>query len=77
MKLNVTPDEKPVLSRASSDFNQRHLVGRYAPSPTGRMHAGNIFAALMSWLIVKSQDGEMVLRIEDLDVQRSRQSYAD
>ena len=41
------------------------------------MHAGNIFAALMSWLIVKSQGGEMVLRIEDLDVQRSRQSYAD
>ena len=52
-------------------------VGRFAPSPTGRMHAGNIFAALMSWLIVKSQDGSIVLRIEDLDVERSRSSYAD
>ena len=52
-------------------------VGRFAPSPTGRMHAGNIFAALMSWLIVKSQDGAIVLRIEDLDVERSRSSFAD
>ena len=52
-------------------------VGRFAPSPTGRMHAGNIFAALMSWLIVKSQDGAIILRIEDLDVERSRSSYAD
>jgi len=41
------------------------------------MHAGNIFSALMSWLIVKSQGGRMVLRIEDLDRERSRSSYAD
>ena len=41
------------------------------------MHAGNIFAALMSWLIVKSQGGRMVLRIEDLDRDRSRNEYAD
>ena len=53
------------------------LVGRFAPSPTGRMHAGNIFAALMCWLIVKSRGGQVVLRIEDLDVQRSKQAFAD
>lgn len=41
------------------------------------MHAGNIFAAIMSWLIVKSQGGHIVLRIEDLDRERSRASYAD
>ena len=52
-------------------------VGRFAPSPTGRMHAGKIFAALMSWLVVKSQNGKMVLRIEDLDVERSKQAWAD
>ena len=52
-------------------------VGRFAPSPTGRMHAGNVFAALMSWLVVKSRGGSMVLRIEDLDVERSRQAFAD
>ena len=53
------------------------VVGRFAPSPTGRMHAGNIFAALMSWLVVKAQGGRIVLRIEDLDRERSKSSYAD
>lgn len=51
-------------------------VGRFAPSPTGRMHLGNVFAALMSWLSVKSRGGEWVLRIEDLDPHRSRIDYA-
>lgn len=53
------------------------IVGRFAPSPTGRMHAGNIFAALMQWLIVRKLGGRIVLRIEDLDVERSRASFAD
>lgn len=50
--------------------------GRYAPSPTGRMHTGNIYAALMSWLSVKAKGGKWILRIEDLDPQRSRREYA-
>ena len=50
--------------------------GRFAPSPTGRMHLGNVFCALLSWLSAKSQGGEWVLRIEDLDPQRSRREYA-
>ncbi len=53
------------------------VVGRFAPSPTGRMHAGNIYAALLSWLIVRSQKGSIVLRIEDLDRERSRPAYAN
>ena len=53
------------------------VVGRLAPSPTGRMHAGNIFAALVSWLVAKSQGGSIVLRIEDLDVERSKPVWAD
>ena len=52
-------------------------VGRFAPSPTGRMHAGNIFAALMAWLVAKSQGGSIVLRIEDLDRERSKACYID
>ena len=51
--------------------------GRFAPSPTGRMHAGNIFSALMMWLAVKSQGGSIVLRIEDLDRERSKREYID
>lgn len=41
------------------------------------MHAGNIFAALMQWLIVRKLGGRIVLRIEDLDVERSRASFSD
>lgn len=52
-------------------------TGRFAPSPTGRMHLGNVFSALLSWLSVKSKGGEWLLRIEDIDPQRSRQEYAD
>lgn len=46
-------------------------VGRFAPSPTGRMHLGNVYASLMAWLSVRSRGGRVVLRIEDLD-DRSR-----
>lgn len=51
-------------------------VGRFAPSPSGRMHLGNVFTALLSWLSVKSRGGRWILRIEDLDPQRSRPEYA-
>ena len=51
-------------------------MGRFAPSPTGRMHLGNMFSALVSWLSVRSRGGRWILRIEDLDPQRSRLEYA-
>lgn len=53
------------------------IKGRFAPSPTGRMHLGNVFSALLSWLSAKSQEGTWLLRIEDIDPQRSRQEYAE
>ena len=51
-------------------------VGRFAPSPTGRMHLGNVFSALLSWLSAKSRGGSWLLRIEDIDTGRSRRDYA-
>ena len=51
--------------------------GRFAPSPTGRMHLGNLFCALLSWLSAKSKGGEWLLRIEDIDPARSRKEYAN
>lgn len=51
-------------------------VGRFAPTPSGRMHLGNVFAFLIAWLSVKSRDGAIVLRMEDLDTQRSRDEFA-
>ena len=50
--------------------------GRFAPSPSGRMHLGNVYAALLSWLSVKKKGGSWVLRIEDLDPQRCKLEYA-
>ena len=52
-------------------------IGRFAPTPSGRMHLGNVFAALLAWLSVRSKDGTMVLRMEDLDTQRTKEAYAD
>ena len=44
--------------------------GRFAPTPSGRMHLGNVWCALMAWLAVRSQDGSLVLRVEDLDLRK-------
>ncbi len=46
------------------------LVGRFAPTPSGRMHLGNLFSALLAWLSVRAAGGQLVLRIEDLDRER-------
>ena len=53
------------------------IVGRFAPTPSGRMHLGNVFAALIAWLSVRSRGGELVLRMEDLDTQRTSGEFAD
>lgn len=58
-------------------MDSRRLTTRIAPSPTGRMHAGNVFAALMAWLIARREDGQVLLRIEDLDTGRARPIYSD
>ena len=51
-------------------------VGRFAPSPSGQMHLGNLLCALLAWLSVRSQGGRYILRIEDLDTGRCRPAYA-
>ncbi len=56
---------------------EKPVIGRFAPTPSGRMHLGNVFAALVAWLSVRRQGGQMVLRMEDLDTQRTSSAYAD
>ena len=50
--------------------------GRFAPSPSGRMHLGNALSAMLAWLSAKHQGSEILLRIEDLDPARSKAEYA-
>lgn len=50
--------------------------GRLAPSPTGYAHLGNAWAFLLAWLAARSVGGQVVLRLEDIDPQRSRPEYA-
>jgi len=52
-------------------------VGRVAPSPSGRIHLGNILCCLLAWLSARQKDGRVVLRIEVLDTARCPRRYAD
>jgi glutamyl-tRNA synthetase len=52
------------------------LDGRYAPSPTGPLHLGNLRTALFAWLFARSRGARFLLRIEDLDPGRSRERWA-
>ena len=56
---------------------EKRPVGRFAPTPSGRMHLGNVFAALLSFLSVKSKGGDWILRMEDLDTLRTKAEYAE
>ncbi len=58
-------------------MDRKPPVGRFAPTPSGRMHLGNAFAALMAWLAVRSEKGAIILRMEDLDAQRTKPEYAE
>ena len=50
---------------------------RFAPSPTGYMHVGNLRTALYTWLIARSHDGTFILRIEDTDQRRQVEGAVD
>ncbi len=51
------------------------VVTRFAPSPTGRLHVGNIRTALHNWLLARKAGGRFLLRIDDTDAERSREEF--
>jgi len=51
------------------------MTGRFAPSPSGRLHIGNLRTALLAWLFARSRGGSFLLRIEDLDRDRSKPEH--
>ncbi|CAH0495778.1 glutamate--tRNA ligase [Novosphingobium sp. CECT 9465] len=52
-------------------------VTRFAPSPTGKLHVGNVRTALHNWLLAKKTNGKFLLRIDDTDAERSREEYVE
>lgn len=52
-------------------------VVRFAPSPTGKLHVGNVRTALINWLFTKGQGGRFILRVDDTDTERSTKAYED
>ncbi|AEK74490.1 glutamate--tRNA ligase [Rickettsia conorii subsp. heilongjiangensis] len=53
------------------------VITRFAPSPTGMLHVGNIRTALLNWLYAKKHNGQFILRFDDTDLERSKQEYKD
>jgi glutamyl-tRNA synthetase len=53
------------------------VITRFAPSPTGWIHVGNLRTALMNWMIARKSGGQFILRLDDTDQERSKQEYAD
>lgn len=53
------------------------VIVRFAPSPTGKLHVGNVRAALWNWLVARKNNGKFVLRIDDTDKERSTKAFED
>ena len=76
MDINARNIATPAAATSTAPSTPAPVVGRFAPSPSGRMHLGNVFSCLCAWLSARSQGGRIVLRIEDMDDRCKRPELA-
>ena len=62
---------------AVSEPTKGKIISRIAPTPSGYLHAGNAFSFVLSWLLVRSMNGKLLLRIDDSDTSRSRPEFIE
>ena len=67
--------ERVASGKPLGAFPQPALVTRFAPSPSGRLHRGHAFSALTAWSLAQQAGGRLILRIEDIDAERSRPEF--
>src|SRR5436305_8844021 len=72
----ATAGRKTMQFELERRMNREH-DGRYAPSPTGALHLGNLRTALLAWLFARSAGSRFLVRIEDLDASRVRPGLAE
>ena len=56
-------------------MNKEKVLTRFAPSPTGKLHIGNIRSAILNWAYAKKNNGKFILRIDDTDTERSKEEF--
>jgi glutamyl-tRNA synthetase len=74
--FNASSPLTSALGATMTASNSKPVV-RFAPSPTGRLHIGNIRTATMNWLLAKKHGGTFILRLDDTDLARSTAEFAD
>ncbi len=75
--LLILPEHLQRLFQKGLLLRQEGYRGRFAPSPTGPLHIGNLRTALLSWIRARSLNGKWLLRIDDLDTSRNRVGSVD
>ncbi|WP_432304465.1 glutamate--tRNA ligase family protein, partial [Bifidobacterium adolescentis] len=70
LQASARPVSAPATPNRPPTTGRNPMPGRFAPTPSGRMHIGNIYAMLGAWLSARSRGDGMLLRIEDIDEPR-------